>query len=114
MNNNNKLYILGGTSDESSATKIFIVYDPIKDKMRRLPDSLYPHSKHSLFVYKDQIYAIGGDNLQCERYDINKNEYISMNTNEINNKSKKFKEKKALKMVLNPGIQRKNKNNNNN
>ena len=78
VNNNNKLYILGGTSDESSATKIFIVYDPIKDKMRRLPDSLYPHSKHSLFVYKDQIYAIGGDNLQCERYDINKNEWSTL------------------------------------
>ena len=78
VNNNNKLYILGGTSDESSATKIFIVYDPIKDKMRRLPDSLYPHSKHSLFVYSDQIYAIGGDNLQCERYDINKNEWSTL------------------------------------
>ena len=75
VNNNNKLYILGGTSDESFNTKIFIVYDPIRDKIKRLPDSKYPHSKHSLFVYNDQIYAIGGDNLECEKYDINKNEW---------------------------------------
>ena len=75
VNNNNKLYILGGMSDDSSSTKIFLEYDPIKDKMKRLPDSKYPHSKHSLFVYNDQIYAIGGDKLECERYDINKNEW---------------------------------------
>ena len=75
VNNNNKLYILGGMYDDSSSTKIFLEYDPIKDKIRRLPDSKYPHSKHSLFVYNDQIYAIGGDKLECERYDINKNEW---------------------------------------
>jgi len=78
VNNNNKLYILGGTSDDSFSTKIFIVYDPIKDKMRRLPDSQYSHSKHSLFVYNDQIYAVGGDNLECEKYDINKNEWSTL------------------------------------
>ena len=75
VNNNNKLYILGGMSDDSLNTKIFLEYDPIKDKMRRLPDSKYPHSKHSLFVYNDQIYSIGGDKLECEKYDINKNEW---------------------------------------
>ena len=61
VNNNNKLYILGGIDDSSSSSKIFLLYDPIKDKIRRLPDSKYPHSKHSLFAYNDMIYAIGGD-----------------------------------------------------
>lgn len=54
VNNNNKLYILGGTSDDSLASKIFIVYDPIKDKMRRLPDSKYPHSKSKIPKKFDQ------------------------------------------------------------
>ena len=75
VNNNNKLYILGGIDDSSSSSKIFLLYDPIKDKIRRLPDSKYPHSKHSLFAYNDMIYAIGGDNLECEKYDINNNEW---------------------------------------
>jgi hypothetical protein len=78
VNNNNKLYILGGMSDDSLNTKIFLEYDPIKDKMRRLPDSKYTHSRHSLFAYDNQIFVIGGDRLECEKYDINKNEWSTL------------------------------------
>ena len=77
-NNNNKLYILGGINDNSTNSKIFLEYDPIKNKIRRLPDSIHPHSKHSLLVYNDQIYAIGGDGLECEKFDINRNEWSSL------------------------------------
>ena len=78
VNNNNKLYILGGVNPNSTNSRVFLVYDPIKDKMIRLPDSLYPHSKHSLFAYNDQIYAIGGDSLECEKYDIKNNEWTPL------------------------------------
>ena len=75
VNNNNKLYILGGVDDFSKSTKIFLEFDPIKDKIRRLPDSKYTHSRQSLFAYNDQIFVVGGDRLECEKYDINKNEW---------------------------------------
>ena len=75
VNNNNKLYILGGIDDFSKSTKIFLEFDPIKDKIRRLPDSKFTHSRQSLFAYNDQIFVIGGDRLECEKYDINKNEW---------------------------------------
>ena len=75
VNNNNKLYILGGVDDFSKSTKIFLEFDPIKDKIRRLPDSKYTHSRQSLFAYNDQIFVVGGDRLECEKYDIINNEW---------------------------------------
>ena len=78
VNNNNKLYILGGIYNNAITSKIFLEYDPIKDKMKRLPDSLFPHSKHSLFAYNNQIYAVGGDKFECEKFDINNNEWTAL------------------------------------
>ena len=75
VNNNNKLYILGGVDDFNKSSKIFLEFDPIKDKIKRLPDSNFTHSRQSLFAYNDQIFVIGGDRLECEKYDINKNEW---------------------------------------
>ena len=46
--------------------------------MKRLPDSLFPHSKHSLFAYNNQIYAVGGDKFECEKFDINNNEWTPL------------------------------------
>ena len=78
VNNNNKLYILGGVDDFNKSSKIFLEFDPIKEKIKRLPDSKYTHSRHSLFAYDNQIFVIGGDRLECEKYDINKNEWSSL------------------------------------
>ena len=75
VNNNNKLYILGGVDDFNISSKIFLEYDPIKNTLIRLPDSNFSHSRHSLFAYNDQIFVVGGDKLECERFDINKNEW---------------------------------------
>ena len=75
VNNNNKLYILGGVDDFNISSKIFLEYDPIKNTLIRLPDSNFTHSRHSLFAYNDQIFVVGGDKLECERFDINKNEW---------------------------------------
>ena len=78
VNNNNKLYILGGMKDNSESSKIFLEYDPIKDTIRRLPNAKYSRSKHSLFVHNNIIYAIGGDILECEKYDIIRNEWSTL------------------------------------
>ena len=78
VNNNNKLYILGGVDDFNKSSKIFLEFDPIKEKIIRLPDSKYSHSRHSLFAYDNQIFVIGGDRLECEKYDINKNEWSTL------------------------------------
>ena len=78
VNNNNKLYILGGINTNSQPSKIFLEYDPIKHHIKRLPDSINVHSKHSLFAYNNQIYAIGGDKLECEKFDIIKNEWSTL------------------------------------
>ena len=75
VNCNNKLYILGGIDDTNKSSNIFIEYDPLKNSLKRLPNSIYSHSRHSLFSYKNHIYVIGGDNLECEKYDIEKNEW---------------------------------------
>ena len=75
VNNNNKLYILGGVDDFTKSSNIFLEYDPIKEKIRRLPDSKFSHSRHSLFAYNEEIFVVGGDKLECEKYDINKNEW---------------------------------------
>ena len=77
-NNNNKLYILGGNDDFSQSTKIFLEYDPYKHIIRRLPDSKYAHSRHSVYAYNNEIYVIGGDRLECEKYDIINNEWKTL------------------------------------
>ena len=78
VNLNNKLYILGGVDDFSSPTKIFLEYDPYKNSIRRLPDSNYTHSRHSLFAYNNQIFVVGGDRLECEKFDIINNEWSTL------------------------------------
>ena len=75
VNHNNKLYIMGGIDDFSQSTSIFLEYDPIKNIIKRLPDSKYTHSRHSLFAYNNQIFVVGGDRLECEKYDIITNEW---------------------------------------
>jgi N-acetylneuraminic acid mutarotase len=78
VNHNNKLYILGGTDDFNKPSKIFLEYDPIKNSIRRLPDSQFSHSRHNLFSYNNQIFVVGGDRLECEKYDIINNEWSSL------------------------------------
>ena len=75
VNLNNKLYILGGSDDFNKPSKIFLEYDSIKNTLRKLPDSKYTHSRHSLFAHDNQIFVVGGDRLECEKYDINTNEW---------------------------------------
>ena len=75
VNSNNKLYILGGVDDFNKSSKIFLEFDPIKEKIKRLPDSNFTHSRQSLFAYNGQIFVVGGDRLECEKYDISKNEW---------------------------------------
>ena len=75
VNLNNKLYILGGTDDFTKSTQIFLEYDPKKNAIKRLPDSKYTHSRHSLFAHNNQIYVVGGDRLECEKFDIDNNEW---------------------------------------
>ena len=78
VNLNNKVYILGGMNDFNETTKIFLEYNPIKNSIRRLPDSNYTHSRHSLFAYNNEIFAVGGDRLECEKYNIISNEWINL------------------------------------
>ena len=72
VNYNNKLYILGG-EDKGKESKLFIEYDGIKNSFKRLPDSQFPHTNHSLFAYENSIYCIGGKETDCERYDFDLN-----------------------------------------
>ena len=78
VNHNNKLYILGGADDFSKSTQIFLEYDPYKNTIKRLPDSKFTHSRHSLFAYNNQIFVVGGDRLECEKYDIINNEWSTL------------------------------------
>ena len=78
VNHNNKLYILGGADDFSKSTQIFLEYDPYKNTLKRLPDSKFTHSRHSLFAYNNQIFVVGGDRLECEKYDIINNEWSTL------------------------------------
>ena len=75
VNHNNRLYILGGADDFGSSSKIFLEYDPMKNIIKRLPDSKFTHSRHSLFAYNNQIFVVGGDRLECEKFDIINNEW---------------------------------------
>ena len=78
VNHKNRLYILGGVDDFSKSTQVFLEYDPSKNSLKRLPDSKYTHSRHSLFAYDDQIFVVGGDRLECEKYDIVNNEWTTL------------------------------------
>ena len=75
VNLNNKLYILGGSDDFNKPSQIFLEYDSLKNTIKKLPNSKYTHSRHSLFAYDNQIFVVGGDRLECEKYDINTNEW---------------------------------------
>ena len=75
VNFHNKLYILGGVDDFSQSTNIFLEYDPFKNTLKRLPDSRFTHSRHSLFAFNNQIFVVGGDRLECEKYDLINNEW---------------------------------------
>ena len=72
VNYNNKLYILGG-EEKGKTTNIFIEYDGIKNSFKRLPDSKFTHVNHSLFAFENSIYCIGGNDLDCEKYDFDTN-----------------------------------------
>ena len=78
VNLNNKLYILGGVDDFSKSTQIFLEYDSSKNSLRRLPDSKFTHSRHSLYAYNNQIFVVGGDRLECEKYDIINNVWTTL------------------------------------
>ena len=78
VNNNNKLYILGGIDDFNNKSKLFLEYDANKDKIRRLPDSKFSHSGHSLFAYNNNIFVVGGEQLECEKYNIQTNEWNTL------------------------------------
>ena len=72
MRNNNTISILkkwrpglfctndgeGVTNLDRLRTKIFLEYDPIKNIIRRLPDSINTHSRHSLFAYNNEIFVV--------------------------------------------------------
>ena len=75
VNLNNKLYILGGSDDFNKPSQLFFEYDSLKNTIKKLPNSKYTHSRHSLFAYDNQIFVVGGDRLECEKYDINTNEW---------------------------------------
>ena len=72
VNYNNKLYILGG-EDKGRKTNLFIEYDGIKNTFKRLPDSKFVHTQHSLFAYENSIYCVGGKETDCEKYDFDTN-----------------------------------------
>ena len=78
VNYNNKLYILGGEERNKKGSKLFIEFDGIKNTLKRLPDSKFPHINHSLFVYERSIYCIGGKETDCEKYDFDTNTWISL------------------------------------
>lgn len=77
VNCNNKLYILGGI-DNGNTSQIFLEYDPIKNVIKRLPNSKYGHASHSLFAYDNYIYAIGGEQLECEKFDFRTNIWTTL------------------------------------
>ena len=75
VNYNNKLYILGG-EEKNKKSKLFIEYDGIKNSIKRLPDSKFPHINHSLYAYENSIYCIGGKETDCEKYDFETNSWV--------------------------------------
>ena len=75
VNYNNKLYILGG-EDNGKKTHLFIEYDGINNSLKRLPDSKFAHTKHSLFAFENSIFCIGGKETDCEKYDFDTNTWI--------------------------------------
>ena len=79
VNLNNKVYILGGIDPKNKKpSNVFLVYDPIRNTLKRLEPSKKPHASHSLFAYDDCIYSVGGLDPECEKYDISTNTWTSM------------------------------------
>ena len=72
VNYKNKLYILGGEL-KSKKSKMFLEYISLKHNLKRFPDSKHAHKGHSLIVYENCIYCIGGGQDECEKYDFNDN-----------------------------------------
>ena len=64
--------------NQPKSTQIFLEYDPYKNSIKRLPDSKFTHSRHSLFAYNNQIFVVGGDRLECEKFDIINNEWSTL------------------------------------
>ena len=77
VNYNNKLYILGG-EEKGKKSHLFIEYDGIKNTFKKLPDSKYGHIHHSLFVYDNSIYCVGGKETECEKYDFETNTWTML------------------------------------
>ena len=75
VNYNNKLYILGG-EEKGKKSHLFIEYNGIKNTFKRLPDSKFGHTNHSLFAFENAIYCIGGKETDCEKYDFDTNTWV--------------------------------------
>ena len=83
-----KLYISGGTINPGPSQKIsnkFYMIDLSKVSNNNNPilielsPMLYNRSNHSMIGYNNEIYAVGGDNLNSvEKYDIEKEEWIEI------------------------------------
>ena len=75
VNYNNKLYILGG-EEKGKKSHLFIEYNGIKNTFKRLPDSKFGHTNHSLFAFENTIYCVGGKETDCEKYDFDTNTWV--------------------------------------
>lgn len=76
-----KLYVHGGFTDErqlAGATAQLHVYDPGRDRWKRLPDSTTPRAAHALGAIGGRLYAAAGANSSSDRlrsleiYDVSK------------------------------------------
>lgn len=69
-----RLYFSGGL-DKDVASKTFFVYDLKRNSLKRLGDMAYGHYNHSMLVHDKYLYVIGGNSNQCERFNLDTNEW---------------------------------------
>lgn len=78
INVGGKLYICGGTQGGAPSNN-FLCFDVFTATLTRLSDMLNARHYHSLFYQGDFIYAIGGEENSCEKYDLKNSKWIKLN-----------------------------------
>lgn len=81
LNTKKVIYISGGDLSLGTPSNIFLCYNPAAHTLLRLEDLPQPKSHHSMILFGEFIYSVGGMGTNtCERYDIKLAKWTKMHS----------------------------------
>lgn len=81
VNSGKVLYISGGELSLGQSSSIFFTYNPAAHVLQKLDDLPTPKHSHSMILFNDFIFSIGGYGTNsCERYDLKEHKWVKLSS----------------------------------